>query len=62
MEIWAECFRKRPEDKKRSDSDDIVRILQQLGWERCGRTRVLELPIYGKQRMYRRQVADQAGR
>ena len=53
MEIWAECFKKRPEDKKRADSDDIARILQQLGWKRDGRA-TRRLPIYGVQGVYRR--------
>ena len=56
MEIWAECFKKRPEDKKRSDSDDIARILQQLGWEKRNRTGVIKHPIYGSQRVYQRLV------
>ena len=56
MEIWAECFKKRPEDKKRSDSDDIARILQQLGWEKRSRTGVVKHPIYGSQRLYQRMV------
>lgn len=51
MEIWAECFKKRPEDKRRQDSDDIIRILQQLGW-RTDRTLVRRQPIYGNQRVY----------
>lgn len=51
MEIWAECFKNRPEDKKRSDSDDIVRILQQLGWKSSGR-RPSRIPIYGVQKTY----------
>ena len=53
MEIWAECFKNRPEDKKRADSDDIVRILQQLGWKNQGR-RASRIPIYGVQKIYTR--------
>lgn len=52
MEIWAECFKNQPKDKRRSDSDDITRILQQLGWKSAGRTGVCKIPIYGSQRMY----------
>ena len=54
MEIWAECFRMNPTAKKRSDSDDIIRILLQLGWERVGRA-TKRLPIYGPQGIYRRK-------
>ena len=51
MEIWAECFKMTPAAKKRSDSDDIVRILMQLGWKREGR-KTKKLPIYGPQGYY----------
>lgn len=57
MEIWAECFKKRPEDKKRADSDDIIRILQQLGWKSLDR-RVVKQPIYGTQRVFYRGNQD----
>ena len=53
MEIWSECFKNRKEDKKRSDSDDIVRILQQLGWKREDRA-TARVPIYGVQGIYKR--------
>jgi hypothetical protein len=52
MEVWAECFRMSPAAKKRSDSDDIVRILTQLGWKRVGRS-TKRLPIYGAQGYYK---------
>lgn len=51
MEIWAECFRKMPTEKKRQDSDDIVRILMQLGWRRSGTKRSA---IYGTQKAYKK--------
>ena len=54
MEVWAECFRMSPAAKKRSDSDDIVRILTQLGWKRVGRS-TKRLPIYGAQGYYKQQ-------
>lgn len=53
MEIWAECFKNKPEDKKRADSDDIVRILQQLGWKREDRA-TMRIPLYGVQGVYKR--------
>lgn len=51
MEIWAECFRKQPTEKKRADSDDIVRILMQLGWKRYGTKRSA---VYGTQKTYKK--------
>ena len=53
MEVWAECFRMSPTAKKRSDSDDIVRILMQLGWKRTDK-KLKKLPIYGTQAIYSR--------
>ena len=53
MEIWAECFRMNPMAKKKTDSDDVARILLQLGWTRKGRT-TKRLPIYGTQGIYER--------
>lgn len=52
MEIWTECFRKSAADKRRSDSDDITRMLRQLGWTGEGVRK--RLPIYGQQRVYER--------
>lgn len=46
MEIWSECFQEQPAKKKRIDSDDIVRMLMQLGWTKKG-TR--QTGCYGKQ-------------
>lgn len=52
MEIWCECFKKSPADKRRSDSDDIARMLKQLGWAYDGGRK--RLPIYGQQVIYTR--------
>ena len=52
MEIWAECFNQSPAAKKRADSDDITRILMQLGWKRDGSKRS---ELYGKQGAFRRK-------
>lgn len=52
MEIWAECFGKNPADKKRTDSDDIAKILLQLGWTRERKARRNKL--YGVQMVYRK--------
>ena len=51
MEIWSECFRKTPADKKRADSDDIIRILVQLGWEQKGTRRT---GCYGTQKGFKK--------
>lgn len=60
IEVWAECFGKNPSDKKRSDSDDIVRILQTLGWKRSNRT--ARLGEYGKQKIYEKSgTSDSEG-
>ena len=53
MEVWAECFRKNPADKRRSDSDDITRMLRQLGWVNDGIRK--RTPIYGQQRVFRKE-------
>lgn len=53
MEIWCECFGKAKEDMKPSDSYSIAAIMERMdGWSRTGKAKVL--PIYGKQRIYRR--------
>ena len=52
MEIWAECFKMSPAAKKRSDSDDIVRILLQLDWKRSKGSRRSKL--YGPQVVFRK--------
>jgi len=53
MEIWCECFGKAKEDMKPSDSYAISAIMERMdGWSRTGKAKVL--PIYGKQRIYRR--------
>lgn len=53
MEIWCECFGKAKEDMKPSDSYSIAAIMERMDrWSRTGKAKVL--PIYGKQRIYRR--------
>ena len=53
MEIWCESFGKAKEDMKPSDSYSIAAIMERMdGWSRTGKAKVL--PIYGKQRIYRR--------
>ena len=54
LEIWCECFGKNRADLKKSDSLEINGILSRLdGWSNADKT--LEyLPIYGRQRVYKR--------
>lgn len=53
MEIWCECFGKPKEDMKPSDSYAMSAIMERIdGWSKTGKSKTL--PIYGKQRIYRR--------
>lgn len=53
MEIWCECFGKAKEDMKPSDSYAISAIMERMdGWSRTGKAKIL--PIYGRQRIYKR--------
>ena len=53
MEIWCECFGKPKEDMKPSDSYALSAIMERIdGWSKTGKSKTL--PIYGKQRIYRR--------
>jgi len=53
IEIWTECFGKRHEEIKPIDSYAIAAIMVRLdGWEKTGK--LATLPIYGRQRVYRR--------
>jgi hypothetical protein len=55
IEIWCECFGKRPEDIKPMDSYSIAAIMERLdGWEKTGRR--ASIPLYGQQRIY--TIAD----
>ena len=52
IEIWCECFGNRKEDFKIQDSWSIRAIMKGIkGWISKGYQRI---PIYGKQRVYRR--------
>ena len=53
LEIWCECFGKRKEDIKPSDSYAIAAIMLRIdGWKRSDDRETQ--PIYGRQRLYRR--------
>jgi len=52
-EIWCECFGRNFSDLKSKDSYLISALMIQLGsWERTNTAR--KLPIYGRQRIYKR--------
>ena len=54
MEIWCECFGKPREDMTKMDSNAIAQIMLRMpGWERTDTS--ARIPIYGKQRLYRRK-------
>ena len=53
IEIWCECFGKPKEDLRSADSYSISSIMEKIeGWEKSGKS--MKIPIYGKQRYYRR--------
>lgn len=53
MEIWVECFNKKPADMERKDSDAITALMMKVdGWERSSKQK--RIPLYGKQRIYER--------
>ena len=53
MEIWCECFGRPKEDMKPSDSYAIAAIMAHMeGWSKPDTRR--RIPIYGRQRVYRR--------
>jgi predicted P-loop ATPase len=53
LEIWCECFGKRKEDIKPSDSYAIAAIMLRIpGWKKVDERKIL--PIYGRQRLYKR--------
>lgn len=54
MEIWCECFGRLKEDMKSADSYAISAIMAHVeGWRKDGTFK--QLPIYGRQRVYRRE-------
>lgn len=54
IEIWCECFGKKKEDLRPSDSYAIAAIMTRItGWEKTNRR--VRIPIYGMQRLYERQ-------
>ena len=53
IEIWAECFGRDPDAMRKIDSHEITAIMQQIdGWKDTGRRE--RLPIYGRQRIFRK--------
>ena len=57
-EIWAECFGMEPAAMQQRDAYAIAAIMQKLpGWQRKSGDRE-RIPIYGRQRLYERQIFD----
>jgi hypothetical protein len=53
LEVWCECFGKRKEDIKPSDSYAIAAIMLRIpGWHKTEERETQ--PIYGRQRLYKR--------
>lgn len=50
LEIWCECFNKRQEDLKPSDSRDLSSILVRLGWSKSDKKK--RIPLYGPQHIF----------
>ncbi|QRN84853.1 hypothetical protein JR334_07675 [Clostridia bacterium] len=63
QEIWCECFGKKKEDLRRTDSFEIQGILVKIGgWKRYGGNKngKMRLPIYGPQLTYVRENGEKA--
>ena len=55
LEIWCECFGKEASAIKPSDSYAIAAIIRKIdGWDKVSDNSRTSLPIYGRQRVYRR--------
>lgn len=53
VEIWCECFGRGPSEMKPADSYALAALMTQVdGWKRT--TERKTLPLYGRQRIYRR--------
>ncbi len=62
MEIWCECFGRESSALKKIDSYEINAIMRKIeGWEKYAGTRtgMYVFPVYGKQRAYCREQAEQ---
>lgn len=58
IEIWAEVFGRDPGEMTKKDSYEIASILETIpGWERTNQSK--RIPIYGKQRLYKRSPDEQ---
>ena len=52
-EIWCECYGRNPSEMKPTDSYAIAALMTQIdGWERT--TERKRLPLYGRQRLYKK--------
>ena len=57
MEIWSECFCRNRDELTKAESFNIRSIMECIpGWERTNKQ--INIPIYGKQRIYERTITD----
>ena len=56
LEIWCECLYKDRGNLRRSDSNEIIAILERLGWKR--REKKQRIPLYGMQYVFERPEND----
>ena len=56
LEIWCECLYKDRGNLRRSDSNELIAILERLGWKR--REKKQRIPLYGMQHVFERPEND----
>lgn len=56
LEIWCECLYKDRGNLRRSDSNELIAILERLGWKR--REKKQRIPLYGMQYVFERTEND----
>ena len=56
LEIWCECLYKDRGNLRRSDSNELIAILERLGWKR--REKKQRIPLYGMQYVFERPEND----
>ena len=57
MEIWAECFGRDPGSIRRTDRNEILSILEKLGWKNG--VSIPQRTAYGVQKTFKRPDNDQ---
>ena len=56
MEVWCECLYRDRASLKRTDSNELIGMLEKLGWKR--REKKQRIPIYGVQYVFERSEND----